>query len=180
MAAMSRLRARNRTLVGAAPGGASLITRPTSDDPPQQTLVGTRIRHIGAAGQDRDGSAPHRECAAVRRGVNAVGGPAHHSDPGVSQPGGEIARRVIAVRRGRPRPHDGHRPSSVDRLLVSAAKPEPVGKPTAAMQIAHVGEVVEPGGPQVVAGAHELQADSARCREHRISGAVRVAIGPSR
>ena len=77
------------------------------------------IGHVDTAGEDRHGRALDGQRAPVRRGVDAERRSRHDRPAAVAQTGADVGGDVLAVRRARPRAHDG------DRATASAAARSP-------------------------------------------------------
>ena len=145
-AAISRLRARNRSRVGAQPGAASETTSPDVGDVVEQRRVRRRVGPVGAAGQHRDRGA--------RRGESpSVGGAGRcRRRPRTRR----SSRLASAVRRCRPRrravggrgPGADHRHRAVRGLAKSSGPrhPQPERRTALPFRCGSRGEVVEGAG----------------------------------
>lgn len=113
----------------------------------EQPGMGRRIGPVDSAGQHRHRRPVRPEGAAVGRRVDAEGCTRHHAEGPPHQAHGQLARHVLAVRRGRPRPDERHRPAQ--RQVQRGGTPHPQaggGEPP---------QVVQPRGPLGVAGDDE-------------------------
>ena len=102
IAAISRLRARNRTRVGCAPGGNSETSSCSLASGVKKRGVTRWISHVDAIGQHTHGRSSSSESTTMRSHVDAEGATGKDGHSLFHQIGGEIGRNAVSVRGCRP------------------------------------------------------------------------------
>jgi len=116
------------------------------DDPTEQAVMGDRVGPVDPSGQHRDRHPVHSEGAPVGRGIDAEGCSRDDGEPTVRDPGSEVGRNEVAVRRAAAGADHRDGPSGQDAQVGRAAHPQADRRGV---------EVVDAGRPVLVPGTHD-------------------------